>query len=488
MIRRLGLFLSPAAAVLLYLLLPEAGDGGLSEAGRATAAAAVLMAGWWLTEALPLPATSLVPVALFPLIGAGSIKQAAAPYAHKLIFLFMGGFMIAAAMERWGLHRRVALTAVEKVGTRPDGIVAAFMGVTAFLSMWVSNTATALMMLSIGTSVVALVGRRGGSPETRENFAVCLALGIAYSASIGGIGTLIGTPPNALLAAFVEQEYGRSLSFGGWMLVGMPFTAALLPITWWLLTRRLFPVGRQRVPGGRKLMREELAKLGPMKPAETAVLIVFSCVAAAWMTRPLLRSLFPEVFGSLNDAGIAMLGVLALFLLPAGPGRKDEAGERRRVLDWETAVKIPWGVLLLFGGGLSLASAISRNGVAEFLGRMFSGLEGVGVLWLVLLAALLIVFLTELTSNTATTAAFLPIFAAVAVGVGTHPYMLLFPVAVGASCAFMMPVATPPNAIVFASGHVTMRQMFRAGIWLNVIAVALITLLIGLFGGALLGV
>ncbi len=469
MSRRLGLVLSPLAAAAFYFFLPNLGPEG-----RATAATAVLMAGWWLSEALPLPATALVPVALFPLAGAGSISQSTAPYAHKLIFLFMGGFMIAGAMERWNLHRRIALWTVSKVGARPSAIVAAFMGVTAFLSMWVSNTATAMMMLSIGASIVAVV--------PNKNFSTALVLGIAYSASIGGMATLIGTPPNALLAAFLEQQYGFQIGFAHWMLVGVPLAAVFLPLTWWLLVKRLYPVPERPAAGGERVLAEKYAALGRMKPAERRIAAVFAVVAAAWILRPLLKDLWPGGFGRLDDAGIAIIGALILFLLPSG----GKTGER--VLDWDTAQKIPWGVLLIFGGGLSLASAMTRNGVAEYLGGMFSGFAGAGPLVLILAVTTMIVFLTELTSNTATTAAFLPVLAAAAVGIGVHPYLLLFPAALSASCAFMMPVATPPNAIVFASGHVSIRQMARAGLWLNLAAILLITGLISVLAGPVLGV
>jgi sodium-dependent dicarboxylate transporter 2/3/5 len=451
--KRVGLLSGPLAAVVIHWLLPDA----LPPAGRVTAGCAIWMAVWWLTEALPLPATALLPLAVFPLAGVASMKDAAAPYAHKLIFLFMGGFMIARAMESWNLHRRIALWAVKRAGDSPGRIVGAFMAVTAFLSMWVSNTATALMMVSIAASVVPLGGRN-------KNFATCLMLAIAYGASIGGVATLIGTPPNALLAAFVEQQYGLQISFARWMAFGVPFAALLLPATWWLLTHRLYPL-ESSVAGARPgRIKQSLAELGRMSVPEFRVAIVFFLTAAAWVFRPLLT----RWFSGLDDAGIAMLGALALFAMPAG--EKD-----KRLLDWSAAVKLPWGVLLIFGGGLSLAAAITQNGVADYLGGLFSGLQGSGVPLLVFGTATLIVFLTEMTSNTATTAAFLPIFAAVAVGAGVDPLVLLVPVAIGASCAFMMPVATPPNAIVFASGHVTIRQMARAGLWLNWLAIALVT-------------
>jgi sodium-dependent dicarboxylate transporter 2/3/5 len=459
--RRLAFWLPPAAALLLFA---AASRSTLEFDGRATLAVALLMAGWWLAEALPLAATALVPIAAFPLLGVMPVGKAAAPYAHKLIFLFLGGFLIAAAMERWNLHRRIALETLARVGDSPRLIVAAFMGVTAFLSLWVSNTATALMMLSIATSVVAVTGK------DRSNFGTCLVLGIAYAASIGGMGSLVGTPPNAILAAFVEQSGGEPITFTGWFRVGLPVAAVLLPICWFMLTRYAFPIGSTPLPGGAALIERERSSLGPMGVAERRVLVVFVSVAAAWCLRPLFKRAWPGLFGGLDDAVIAMLGALALFALPSG---EKEGGA---VLDWRSAEAIPWGVLLLFGGGLSLASAITQTGVADYIGSLFSGLRGTNPFVLILLVAWMIVFLTEVTSNTATTAAFVPIFAAMADGAGLAPMSLLIPTALGASCAFMMPVATPPNAIVFASGLVTIPQMFRAGFFLNLISILVIAL------------
>ena len=458
--RGLGFWLPLVAAGVLYAVT---GATSLEHDGRCTVAIAVLMGGWWLAEALPLAATALLPLAAFPLLGVAPIADAAAPYAHKLIFLFLGGFLIAAAMERWNLHRRIALEALSRVGGSPTRIVAAFMGVTAFLSLWVSNTATALMMLSIATSVLAVAGK------DRENFGVCLVLGIAYAASIGGMGSLIGTPPNAIFSAFVEQGGGQSISFSSWLRIGLPVALVLLPICWWILTRVVFSLDPSPLPGGIDLIEKDRRALGSMQPAERRVLVVFSLVAAAWCLRPLLRRAWPELFGGLDDTVIAMLGALSLFALPSG----EKPGES--VLDWKSAERIPWGVLLLFGGGLSLASAITQTGVAEFIGAQFVALRGMSPTVVVFLVTWMIVFLTEITSNTATTAAFLPIFSAVADGAGMAPMLLLLPTTLGASCAFMMPVATPPNAIVFASGLVTMRQMFRAGFWLNLISIVVIT-------------
>jgi len=483
-----GLVAGPLAALVAAALLPEAyvdPDGvsvAFTSAGRATAAVAVWMATWWLTEALSIYATALLPLVLLPILGATSMGEAAAPYAHELIFLFMGGFMIALAMERWGLHRRIALTVLGFAGDEASRIVAGFMAVTAMLSMWVSNTATAIMLLPVATSVIALVARQHGAADAADAaadpgspvrpFAVCLLLGIAYSASIGGMGTPVGTPPNVLLLSFVKSELGREIGFARWMGFALPLVAVFLPLTWWGLTRWLYPIRLGRIEGGRALVRAALEELGPMKRPERIVLGVFAATAAAWISRPLLARV--EIAGvhplsGLSDAGIAMAAAMTLFVWPA------ERAPRRFVLDWETAVRLPWGILVLFGGGLSLAAAIRATGVSELLGAQVTGLAGVPGWVVVLVVVTGIVFLTELTSNTATTATLVPLLAAIAPGVGLDPLSLVVPAALGASCAFMLPVATPPNAIVFGSGWLRIGDMSRAGLWLNWLGIVLIT-------------
>jgi len=487
--RWIGLIGAPLVALVVYLALPgairdETGAvvSGLAQPSRAVAAVGVLMALFWVTEAIPIPATSLLPIALFPLLtgGAVSIKAATAPYADDLIFLFMGGFLLALAMQQWGLHRRIALRTILLVGTRPASLVAGFMIASALLSMWVSNTATVVMMLPIAMSVVDLVRRELGEarvpavPGEGEpfHFGICLMLGTAYAASIGGVGTLIGTPPNLILAAYLKEEFGTEISFVRWMSIGLPLVVVFLPIAWLVLTRFAFPIKLERIPGGRELIRRELARQGPMSRAEWAVLILFLLTAIAWVIRPLLvKFAWPDgsrPFAGLSDAGIAIgVGVL-LFAIPIEPGKG------LFLLSWRQAVKLPWGILILFGGGLSLALAIKTTDVAEYIGRGVAGAQDLPVPLLMLLVIVAIVFLTELTSNTATTATFLPILGAVAVGLGIDPMLLVVPLAIGASCAFMMPVATPPNAIVFGSGEITIPQMCKAGLWLNLIGILLI--------------
>lgn len=473
--------LGPVLAAAAYALLPDAYRDGaghgvaFSHAGRVTAALAVWMATWWMTEAIPIYATALLPLAVLPLLRARSMKDAAAPYAHELIFLFLGGFLVALAMQRWGLHRRLALTALRWVGDRPANMVGGFMAVSAGLSMWVSNTATAIMLLPVATSVIEVVGDGGEHREEIRPFALALLLGIAYGASIGGIATPIGTPPNLFLLSYIQAELGIEISFLRWMAIGVPLVVCFLPLTWLLLTRWLYPMRMPRIEGGAERVRRALAELGPMSWGERCVLAVFAVACTLWVTRPLLVRL--ELFGvhplaGLRDAGIAMLCALALFVIPV---------DRRRgefVLDWQTALGVPWGILLLFGGGLSLAAAIGANGVAELLGAQVAGFAGISSLWVVLAVVTGIVFLTELTSNTATAATLIPILASLAPGLGLHPLLLAVPAGIAASCAFMLPVATPPNAIVFASGHVSIAQMARAGLWLNLGAAVVITLIV----------
>jgi sodium-dependent dicarboxylate transporter 2/3/5 len=477
----------PVAAALTLFVLPHEYRDAAGEvvpfdpAGRATLCVMAWMAAWWLTEAVEIAVTALLPLVLFPLVGAATIRAAAAPYSHPLIFLFMGGFLLALSMQRWGLDRRIALYTLRVVGTEPTRMIGGFMLVTAGLSMFVSNTATAAMMLPIGLSVIALTGRdrdgvdagppAPGSPG--HSFALALLLGIAYSASIGGIGTIIGTPPNALLVGFardsIAEPYRMEISFARWLAIGLPLVAVLLPIAWLLLTRVLFPIRIQTIRGSGEFLRGELRALGPFDRGEIATAVVFAMTASAWIARPLLVEMAP--LRGLSDAGIAMTGAMLLFVIPGG-GRG-----RRFVMDWSTARKLPWGILVLFGGGLSLAARVQDHGVADFIGSLVAGLPHLPTPLLVGAVAAIVLFLTELTSNTATTATMLPILAAIAPGLGVDPYLLIVPAALAASGAFMMPVATPPNAIVFGSGLLTIPEMCRAGLWLNVISVLLLTLL-----------
>ena len=425
----------------------------------------ILMAIWWMTEAIPISATALLPLALFPLLGIADIRTAAAPYANPLIFLFLGGFLIAAGMERWNLHRRLALRIIAMMGPRPYAILAGFMIAAAFLSMWVSNTATALMMLPIGLSVAELV-RRTDSKEV-EHFTIGLMLIIAYSCSIGGIATLVGTPPNAFFAGFMLETYDVSVGFVEWMQIGVPMALIALPLMYFVVTRVVYPIKIREIPGGAAFINSELAAMGRMSRPEKMVMVLFVAAAVLWMTRPLLAPMIP----GLSDAGIAMGVGLLFFLLPV------DVPKRVFLLGWNDAERLPWGLLILFGGGLSLAAAINDTGLAAWLGAQAGLLENWPVFLIVLAIATTIIFLTELTSNIATVAAFLPIVASIGVGLGESPLVFAVPAVLAASCAFMLPVATPPNAIVYSSEYVTIPRMARAGILLNILFVFLVSLI-----------
>ncbi|WP_035477893.1 MULTISPECIES: SLC13 family permease [Aliagarivorans] len=457
----IGLILGPV--VLLLTLVAEPPFEGLSPLAWRTMGLATLMAIWWVTEAVPIPVTSFLPMVLSPLLGIATIKVATASFAHPLIFLFMGGFILSLGMERWQLHRRIALATMLAVGDKPAQQVGGFMLITAFLSMWMSNTATAVMMLPIGMSIITLVTKDSND----DNFAPAMLLGIAYAASIGGLGTLIGTPPNALLAAYLADSYDIHLGFGQWMMVGVPISMVMLAICWVWLTKINYRLGDGGSEGSRELLRQQLHQLGAMSGPEKAVAVVFCLAAIGWIFRPLLASMTGL---PITDTGIAMLAALSLFLIPVN------WREQVMVMDWDTAKKLPWGVLMLFGGGLSLAAQIKSSGLADFIGASLGETSYLPLLLVIAIVTAAIIFLTEVTSNTATAAGFLPLLGPIAVSMGESPLMLVVPAALAASCAFMMPVATPPNSIVFASGQLQIKQMVKAGFALNIVGVVLITM------------
>ncbi|MHB2266974.1 SLC13 family permease [Aliihoeflea sp. PC F10.4] len=456
-------------AILMFLPAPE----GLSIEGWRVVAVASLMIIWWITEAIPVPATALVPIALFPMTGATTGSAATSPYGDPIIFLFMGGFILALAMERWNLHRRIALNIVSRTGTQQSRIVGGFMIATAFCSMWVSNTATVVMMLPVALSVVGLIGE-----DKKSNFPLSLLLGVAYAASIGGVATLIGTPPNALLAGALNQTYGYDIGFARWMIIGLPIALVMLVISWLFLTRLTLKLEKGEVEGASELFRSELAKLGAWSVPEKRVGIVFVVTALAWIFRTILDDYIP----GLNDTSIAIMAALVLFVLPAGDGKGGA------LIEWRNALRLPWGVLLLFGGGLSLAAAVVSTGLDQWIGDQMGNVASMlPLIAVIALVATVILLLTEFTSNTATAATFLPLMAALAVSLGENPLTLTVPAAIAASMAFMLPVATPPNALVFGSGHVSIPQMVRQGIWHNLAALVLLTtlgywLLITFFG------
>lgn len=540
-IRVIGLLGGLALALLIYFIFPDNAAFVAEEAAREAAgndpaalakidemnfagiaivaAVAILMGVWWMTEAIPLAATALIPMIVFPALSVDTFKGAAGSYAADTIYLFMGGFIIALAMQRWNLHRRIALSVVNVVGTRPRQLVAGFMIATGFLSMWVSNTATAVMMLPIGLSVLQLMSTLTGEnidkQEMKEdigeipdvardatkggvvgaivqkgkdtveavkeraglhhsNFAVSLMLGIAYAASIGSLGTIIGTPPNTLLVAYLADTHDIHVGFGQWMLVGVPLAVVFLALGWFLLTFVLFKPEIDEIPGGKELIRNELKKLGRPSRGETWVAILFVLAALLWVFLPFALDLMgvdkPKGLDTIIAMGIALL----MFIIPA------DAKRGVRLMNWETAKDLPWDILLLFGGGLALSNQFSHTGLSNWIGVQVEGLRSLPVILILIIVTLMVLGLTELTSNTATAAAFLPIMGGVAAGLGfgTGNNVMLFviPVALAATCAFMLPVATPPNAIAYGSGYVRMSDMLKAGIWLNVIGVVLITI------------
>lgn len=463
------------------------------------AAVALLMAIWWITDAIPLAATALLPLLLYPTLGIMTGKETAPVYVNHIIFLFIGGFLIALAMERWNLHRRIALTIITFVGSRPSQLVLGFMIATAFLSMWISNTATSIMMLAISLAVIKQAEDAFGAGKTR-NLSVALLLGIAYSASIGGLATLVGTPPNLALVrifalSFPEAEAaGSEIAFGQWMLFGVPLTLIMLATTWLILTRLLFRSGDELTldPG---TIRKERDQLGPMGYEEKMVAVIFAATALLWIFRKKLEvgsfvipgwsSALP--FGKYIDDGTIAIGMaILLFCIPS---RNHDGGEKksthRNLLDTGVFAKLPWAIILLFGGGFALASGFKNSGLSEWIGQHFAGLEGAPDWLLVGTVAGGITFLTELTSNTATTEMILPILASIASAAKIHPLVLMIPAAVAASCAFMMPVATPPNAIVFASGRIRIADMAKAGFIINLVSILVITGLFLLLGPAI---
>lgn len=458
-----------AGPVLFFLLQLLNAPVGMTESAWAVVGVTLWMAIWWVTEVIPIAVTALLPIILFPLTGALDIGSTTSAYGDKYVFLYLGGFLLAIAIEKWHLHRRIALSIIHMIGTDVKYIILGFMVATAFLSMWISNTATSVMMLPIGTAIISQLQDNPDTPENENRrFGKALMLAIAYSASIGGIGTLIGTPPNLVLAGIVQKLYGIEISFFQWAKLGIPVSVVLLTICWKYLTHFAFDLSKLKLPGGKAQISSLLEKLGKMSRQEKVVLVVFVVTAFGWITRSfLLQPVIPYI----DDTIIAMTAGVVLFALPSG---KD--GER--ILNWDDAVKVPWGIIILFGGGMALAKAFGETGLAAWLGEQLTALENLPLYLLLFLVIAAVNFLTEVTSNLATTAMLLPILAPMALAMGIHPYFLLVAATLAASCAFMLPVATPPNAVVFGSGHLGIPDMAKAGIWMNIFSIILISLII----------
>lgn len=469
-----GVVVGLGLALQVYAAMPDQAPGDYSAHGlKLTAAVAVLMATWWITEAIPLFATSLLPLILFPLFHDQSFSETAAPYASGTIFLFMGGFFLAASIQKWNLHKRIALVVVKLVGAKPKMIVLGFMIATGIVTMWVSNTATAIMMLPIGLSVLRLVA--GENASLNSNFGKALMLGIAYSASTIATSSLISTPPNALLRAYLADNFDITLTFGKWLLFASPMAWAFLFIIWFVLVTFLFPPEVEEIPGGQELIARELEDLGPMSQGERRVGGVFIVAALSWLFLPT----FFEEYG-VTDELVAIVVATLLFLIPVkGEGH---------LLDGETATTIPWDILLLFGGGLALSHAFTRNGLSAWIGDLSTGIGTLPVILVVLVVTTLVMALTEMTSNTATAATFLPVMGGVAAGIGHDVMLLVVPVALASTCSFMLPHATPPNAVAYSTGYLKMGDMIKAGLIFNIIGIVLITATTLVMGPLVLGV
>lgn len=465
--KKIGLILGPLLFFLvLFFFHPE----GLSQEGNAILASAVWIAVWWITEPVPISITALLPIVLFPLTNGLSLSQTTASYGHKYIFLFIGGFILSIAIEKWNLHKRIALNIIKIVGTNVVQIILGFMVATAFLSMWISNTATAVMILPVGLAIVLQLNDNPlTKPDENIVFGKALMLAIAYSASIGGMATLIGTPPNLVLAGVVQETYNTEITFSQWFMFGLPISIILLFISWLYLTRFAFTFKQKSFPGGKEEINNQIKALGRISFEEKLVILVFTLTAFAWITRSFfLKEFIPQI----DDTIIAIFFSIVLFLLPSSKKGK-------QLITWTDAVKLPWGILLLFGGGMALALGFKETELAKWIGLQFTAFKGMPLIVFLFLLIAVVNFLTEITSNLATTAMLLPVLVAIAdEAIGVHPYFLLVGTTVAASCAFMLPVATPPNAVVFGSGYLKIEDMVKKGIWMNLISILILTAIV----------
>ena len=467
--KKIGLYLGPVLFILTrFFLEPE----GLSDQANAVLASTLWIAIWWITEAIPIAATSLLPIILFPLSGALPLAETTSSFGHRFVFLYLGGFILALAIQKWNLHKRIALNIIRLVGTNVQKIILGFMVATAFLSMWISNTATAVMMLPIGIAIIKQMKDLKNSPED-ENliFGKALMLSIAYSASIGGIATLIGTPPNLVFAGIIQEVYNIEISFLKWFQFGFPISILLLAISWIYLTKVAFKFKQNEFNEGKEEINMQLEELGPISYEEKIVLSVFVLTGLAWILRTYLLNKF---IPNLDDSIIALISGISLFLFQAN----NQEGKNEKIMNWEDAVKLPWGILLLFGGGLAIAQGFQSSGLANWIAENLTQLNGSSLFIILLVVITAVNFLTEITSNLATTAMLLPILAPTAVILGVHPYLLMVGATLAASCAFMLPVATPPNAVVFGSNYLKISDMVRVGILMNFISIIIIFIMV----------
>jgi len=467
--KNIGLFLGPILFILVRLVIEVE---GLSDEANAILASTLWIATWWITEAIPIAVTSLLPIILFPLSGGLSISETSSSFGHRYIFLYLGGFILALAIEKWNLHRRIALNIISLIGTNVRKIILGFMVATSFLSMWISNTATAVMMLPIGIAIVKQMSNLK-STDKKENiiFGKSLMLSIAFSASIGGIATLIGTPPNLVFAGIIQEIYNVEISFLKWFIFGLPISILLIIISWLYLTRIAFNFKQKEFKEGEIEIKNELNKLGKISYEEKVVLSVFILTGMAWISRSFLLNIF---IPSLDDTIIALICGVSLFLLKT----KNKNGFKERIMNWEDAVKLPWGVLLLFGGGLAIAEGFQSSGLANWIADNLTKLNGFSLIIILMVVIAAVNFLTEITSNLATIAMLLPILAPTAIILDVHPFILMVAATLSASCAFMLPVATPPNAVVFGSNYLKISDMVRVGILMNLISIIIILIMV----------
>ncbi len=460
--QKLGLLIAPFLFFVFFFLNPF----DINKEANAVLASTLWVAIWWFSEAIPISATALLPIILLPLSGGAPIGQTTAAFGDKMLYLFLGGFVLAIGMQKWNLHKRIALSIIAKVGSDANGILLGFILATGLLSMWISNTATTLMMVTIVGALIKEIKELSG--EYDQAFFKAVLLGVAFSSSIGGVATLVGTPTNPIFVAVANQLYGEEFSFVSWMSFALPFSIIMIALCWFLLTKVAFKGFHNKLPIGDEMIRKELNKLGRVSYEEKMIGIVFVSTAALWITRSfLLNQFIPEI----NDTIIAIAGALVLFIIPS----EDKS---KRLLDWKEAEKLPWGVIVLFGGGLSLASAFQTSGLAEWIGNQLSAVADLPLFLIILIIALSVNFLTEITSNVATVSIMMPVLASLASAIGIHPFLLMIPATMAASCAFMLPIATAPNAIAFSAGELEIRDMVKSGIWLNLLSSLLISLLV----------
>ncbi|WP_424962290.1 SLC13 family permease [Ekhidna sp.] len=462
--KRIGLVIGPILFCVVFFGSPFE---GLNQEANAVLASTLWIATWWLSEALPISATALLPIVLLPLTGGAPIAQTTAAYGDKMLYLFVGGFIIAIGMQRWNLHRRIAIEIISAIGTNAQLIVLGFMLATGLLSMWISNTATTLLMVTIGTALITEMRELTG--ESGRKFFKALLLGIAFSASIGGVATLVGTPTNPIFVSIANQLYGQEFSFASWLAFALPFSLIMLGFCWFVLTRLVFQLHKVDVSVGKEMITKEKSSLGKMGQEEKVIATIFIITAILWITRSFILNQF---IPGINDTVIAIAAALTLFIIPS----KTKKG--KPLLTWEEAEKLPWGVIILFGGGLSIAAAFQSSQLAEWLGLQLAGVSELPLFAIILIIALTVNFLTEVTSNVATASIMLPVLASLAEAIGVHPFFLMIPATMAASCAFMLPIATGPNAIVFSSGELKMSDMVRAGVWLNITSSLLISVLV----------